>query len=84
MSIDLIYHKGLATGWATINLVELQSENSTFPTGQLSLQESSLVVSLFNVGGLIGNFITVPIAQAIGVKATIHFFAVPLIVRTLT
>lgn len=72
---------GLASGWGTINLVELKKENSTFPSGQLSEEQASLVVSLFNVGGFIGNFAAVPITQTIGVKGTIHFLGIPLIVR---
>lgn len=40
----ITFSLGIATGWATINLVELKNENSTFPTGPLTMQESSLVV----------------------------------------
>ncbi|XP_031623912.1 facilitated trehalose transporter Tret1-like [Contarinia nasturtii] len=70
---------GLTSGWATINFNELQSENTTFPTGALTLEEGGLVVSLLSVGGFIGNFAILPISQMIGIKKTIHLFGVPLI-----
>lgn len=74
---------GEFSGYATINFNELQSENSTLASGPLSLEEASLVVSLYNVGGFIGNFAILPITHLIGVKQTIHVLGVPLIVRKL-
>lgn len=72
---------GIVSGWATINFNELQSENSTFSTGPLNLEEASLVVSILNIGGLIGNFGVLPISQLIGVKRTLHILGPLLIVR---
>ncbi|XP_055296383.1 facilitated trehalose transporter Tret1-like [Sitodiplosis mosellana] len=74
---------GLISGWATINYNELQSENSTFATGPLNLEEASLVISILNVGGFLGNFAIVPISQLIGVKRTLHLLGPLLIVSTL-
>lgn len=71
---------GIVSGWATINFNELQSENSTFSTGPLKLEEASLVVSILNIGGLIGNFGVLPISQLIGVKRTLHILGPLLIV----
>ena len=71
----------MSCGWSTINFNELQSENSTFPTGPLNLEEASLVVSLINVGGFFGNWLTLPMNNIFGIKRTIHLFGVPLIVR---
>lgn len=71
---------GLSSGWATINLLELESENSTFPTGPLDQHESSLVISIANIGGFLGNYIILPLSKFIGIKRTIHFLCIPLIV----
>ncbi|XP_055296382.1 facilitated trehalose transporter Tret1-like isoform X2 [Sitodiplosis mosellana] len=79
----LTFSFGMATGWATINFNELQSENCTFPTGPLSLEEASLVVSLLNIGGFFGNWITLLMNNIFGIKRTIHLFGVPLILSAL-
>lgn len=76
----LTFFFGSQIGWATINFLEFQSVNSTLPTGQLTLDESSLVISLVNVGGFIGNFAILPIGQLFGIKRTIHLFVLPSIV----
>lgn len=77
----LTFGFGSSSGWAAINYNELQSENTTFPSGALNLEQSSLVVSLINIGGLVGNFAVLPLSQMIGIKRTIHLFGIPLIVR---
>lgn len=68
----LTFSFGLSNFWATINLLELTSENSTFPTGPLTQQEFSLIISIGNIGSLLGNFLILPISQTIGVKYSIH------------
>lgn len=40
--------------------------------GPLSSQESSLVISFINIGGLIGNFVAGPISQMIGNIDLLH------------
>lgn len=72
---------GLSSGWATINLLELENENSTYSTGPLNKAESSNVVSFINIGGFLGNYIIIPLSRMIGIKGTIHFLGVPLVVR---
>ncbi|XP_031623610.1 facilitated trehalose transporter Tret1-like [Contarinia nasturtii] len=74
---------GLASGWATINFNELQSKNSTFPTGALTLKEGSFVISLANVGGFVGTFAFLPISKCFGITRTIHLFGLPLILSSL-
>lgn len=71
---------GLSDGWAQINFIELQDENSTYSTGPLNSEELALIVAIANIGGFIGNFAVLPISQLIGVKRAIHLFGVPLIV----
>lgn len=77
----LTFFVGMSGGWSTINFNEFQSENSTFPTGPLNLEEASLVVSLINLGGFVGNWLVLPMNNALGIKLTIHLFGVPSIVR---
>lgn len=79
----LSFSFGSSTGWATINFVELQSENSTFPVGPLTPEQSALVISLPYAGCFMGNFAIAPLSQAIGIKRTIHLFGIPTFVRKL-
>lgn len=72
---------GLSTGWATINLLELENANSTFPTGPLTKQETSLVISLINVGGFVGNWLVLPLSGLVGVKRATHLLGIPIVVR---
>lgn len=68
---------GTLYGWATINFVELQSDNTIYPVKNLTLNEVSLIVSIINVGGLIGNFVVLPISVC---KKTCHLLSIPLFV----
>lgn len=77
----LTFSFGLSLGWATINLPELQNENSTFPIKHLTKEEAALLVSFHNLGSIFGNFLTIPVSQVIGSKRTIHLLGVPLIVN---
>lgn len=79
----MVFSTGSSTGWSSINFNYLQSENSTFPTGPLTLNEASLVVSLVNIGGVVGNFAILPFMQIIGVKRTIHLLGLVQLVRIL-
>lgn len=71
---------GSLSGWATINFVEFQKTNTSLPIGPLSLKEATVLTSIANVGGLIGNFAVLPIGYRIGIKKTIHLLCAPLIV----
>lgn len=71
---------GASSGWATINFIDLQQENTTFPTGPLSLEEATFVTSIVSIGGFVGNFAILPVSNKVGVKRAIHFMGIPLIV----
>ncbi|XP_055306806.1 facilitated trehalose transporter Tret1-like, partial [Sitodiplosis mosellana] len=79
----LTFSSGNASGWTTINFVELQSEKSTFPAGPLKLKEASLVISIVSLGACAGNFVALPIIHRFGIKRTIHICGVPIILSTL-
>lgn len=68
----MAYSFGFSNFWTAANLLELKSVNSTFPTGPLSQQESAIVVAILNLGGLLGNFIILPLSEIIGIKQTLH------------
>lgn len=70
-------------GWATINFIDLQQENTTFPTGPLTLEEATLVTSLTNIGGFIGNFAILPLSDKFGMKRAIHLAGIPLVVSSI-
>lgn len=72
---------GISNGWATINLLELENENTTLATGPLTKQQTSLVISLLNVGGFAGNWFVLPLCGFVGAKRSIHLLGIPLVVR---
>lgn len=72
---------GLSYGWATINLLDLEDANSTFSTGPLTKQETSLVISIVNIGGFAGNWLVLPLSGIYGVKQAIHLLGIPILVR---
>lgn len=72
---------GLSDGWITINYLELQNENTTLSTGPLTSDQLPFVISIANIGGIVGNFVIVPLSRAIGTKRSIHLLVIPLIVR---
>lgn len=78
------FYFGTAFGWATINFVELTSEHTTFPTGKLDLKDAALVVSIVEIGGLIGDFAMLPICDRFGIKKSIHFLGIPMVVSSST
>lgn len=77
----LSFSFGLSNGWPTINFAELQSENSTFPMGPLTLDQLALFMSIHNVGCFLGNFAIAPISNVIGIKLAIHSYGSLFIVR---
>lgn len=81
----LTFTVGLSSGWATINLIELENEDGSFTTGLPSLtkEEASLLVSFVYIGSLLGNYLIIPISQMLGAKRAIHFFGVPMVVSPL-
>lgn len=70
----------MASGWASINILELQNKNSTLAMGPITQQETSIVISILNIGGFFGNFVILPLSRLIGIKRTIHILSIPLIV----
>jgi hypothetical protein len=47
---------GISVGWASPCIPVLETEASPLPSGPLSSTESSNVISILCVGGLLGNF----------------------------
>lgn len=72
---------GTSDGWPAINFIDLQSKNSAFPMGPLSSEQAALLMSVSSIGALIGTFTVSSICRTIGFKRTIHFLALPIVVR---
>lgn len=68
-------------GWPTINYVELQSKNTTYPMGSLNVDQLALIMSIHNVGCCLGNFAIAPISNSMGIKFAIHLYGSLFIVR---
>lgn len=75
----LSFSLGFCSFWGTINLIELKSPNSTYPV-IITDDQSSVYMSIGNIGGLVGIFVILPIGQHLGVKNAIHLLSVPMIV----
>lgn len=71
---------GMSSGWATINFIELQKENTTFPTGKFTLEEATFVATSMSIGGLLGNFLILPIAHRFGFARALCLMGIPFIV----
>lgn len=72
---------GASCSWGSLSFEALQKDPTLLPTGVLTLSEASLVVTLSNLGALIGNFVFVFIGEKYGHKRTILWLGAPQIVR---
>lgn len=68
---------GAGLGWSSPSIKTLMSNGSPLPTGRITKDESSWIASLWNVGGLIGNFLFGYITSKFGRKLPIIFMAIP-------
>lgn len=71
---------GASCSWASLGFEELQNNPTLLPTGVLSLKQASLMVTLPNLGALIGNFLFVYTGERYGLKKTILWLGAPQIV----
>lgn len=55
----LMFSAAATFAWPSINSNELQEKNSTYSAGTLTFEEVSHVISLANIGSVIGNFLKV-------------------------
>lgn len=78
-NIITVAHGGTNT-WSSANFVALQSIDSTFPGGALSVHEAAMVLSIYYVGAMVGNFTAPFIVRKFGCKRVILALAIPQIV----
>lgn len=76
----LSFSLGNASGWATINFIELQKEDTTFPPGHFTLDEATFVTTALIIGGLLGNYAILPISKHFGYARALCLMGVPSIV----
>lgn len=67
-------------GWTSINFVDLQKDDTTFPSGPLSLDQATRVVSIFFVAAVIGVLTLPHMARKFGNRTTIFALGIPQIV----
>lgn len=73
--------EGMGLGWAGPSINLLTSDESPLPSGQLTMEEASWIVSFLCVGGLIGNILFGFIANKFGRKRPLLVIAIPIFVR---
>lgn len=71
---------GATTGWGAVNYVDLQRDDSTFPTGPLSLRQASIVIQAFFVSCILGNLLIPYMVEKCGSKRTMFIMGLPQIV----
>lgn len=71
---------GFACGWASPNISLLKSEQSPLPSGKITMDEGSWIVSLMCIGGALGNFCFGYMTNKFGRKRPLIAMAIPNIV----
>lgn len=86
---NLIYHLpghfltasfGANNGWATVNFVDLQKDDTKFPSGPLTLSQATFMMSIAFIPSIIGNVVFPHIAKKFGCKRTLYAMGFPQIV----
>lgn len=71
---------GAVNGWATVIFVDLQKDDTSFPSGPLTLEQATLVVSIIYAGSIIGNSVFPYVVRKCGSKRTLMVVVFPQIV----
>lgn len=71
---------GTANGWATVNFVDLQKEDTRFPSGPLSLNQATLMMSISIASAIVGNLVFPFSVRKFGSKTTMFAMGFPQIV----
>lgn len=71
---------GAMNGWAAVNFVNLQKDDTTFPSGPLTLRQATFMMSIAFIPSIIGNMVFPYIVKLIGCKRTIYVMGFPQIV----
>lgn len=74
---------GATTGWAAVNFVGLQKDDTNFPSGPLSQSQATRVVSLFFASAVVGNFMFPYIVKKVGSKRTMFVLGFPQMVSSI-
>lgn len=71
---------GSMNGWASVNFLELQKTDTLLPSGPLSLQQATLMMSIGIASAVIGNLMAPLFISHLGSKRGLVVFAFPQIV----
>lgn len=72
---------GISIGMTSPTIGVLISDNSPLPTGKISMDEASWIVSIIPIGGLVGNILYGFIINWFGRKWPVVALSIPLAVR---
>lgn len=67
-------------GWATVNFVALQKEDTKFPSGPLTMNQATLMMSIAFASSIIGNLVFPFPVKKFGSKRTLLVLGFPQIV----
>lgn len=71
---------GITGGWSSSNVILLMSDDTPLPTGKITLEEASWIVSYVYLGGVFGNIIFGYITNHYGRKWPLIVVTIPIIV----
>lgn len=71
---------GCATGWVSLALLYLQSDDTPMKTGKLTASEISWIGSIASLGAIVGNLLCEYIVRKFGTRHTIFFIGIPQLV----
>lgn len=71
---------GISQGWASPTIILLMSDETNLPSGKITMEEGSWIVSLLYVGAMIGNASFGWITKKYGRKWPLLLLTVPIIV----
>lgn len=71
---------GANTGWTSVNIPALQGPNSPLPSGRISQEEASWIVSILGIGSIVGILINGWAIEALGRKIPGTCLGIPQIV----
>lgn len=74
---------GATSGWAAVNFVRLQKDNTEFPSGPLSQAQATRVMSLFFASAVVGNLVFPFVVKKLGSKRTMFVLGFPQLVSSI-
>lgn len=71
----------LSMVWAPANFLVLETNDTPLPSGPLTMEEASMVASIFGIRGMLGNMLFLWIFEKFGRRFPLLLLAIPQVVR---